>query len=318
MMSIQDAARIAVEKAMGLRSDETIVIICDKKSRKIGYVLYEAAAEIAEEPVLIEIKERSSNGEEPPELVSSALLHADVALIPTTKSMSHTAARKAACDKGARIATLPGITEDMMERTLDVDYKEMEELSKKLAYLLSEGKMVEIKTEKGTHLKFSIDGRKGHPDTGICHSSGDFSNLPAGEAYIAPVEGSASGRLIIDGSLAGYGLLKEPLEVQIEGGLVTHLSGDGAEFLQDVFNRYGEKARNIAELGIGTNARAIITGNVLEDEKVRGTIHIAFGDNSTFGGNVSVDSHLDGVLKKPTLILDGQVVMKEGVSLRSN
>ena len=258
------------------------------------------------------MKEMESNGEEPPELVANTLLHCDVALIPTTKSMSHTKARKAACDKGVRIATLPGITEDMMERALDVDYKEMELLSNKFTDLLTHSKNIEINTELGTNLRFSIDERQGHSDTGICHNPGDFSNLPAGESCIAPVEGTSSGTLIIDGSLAGYGLLKNPLKIKIENGFIKDLEGDGADFLKEVYNKYGVSAWNVAELGIGTNPKATITGNVLEDEKVKGTIHIAFGDNISFGGTVSVDSHLDGVIMKPTLILDGKVIIKEG------
>jgi len=310
-MGLDDSAKIAVEVAMGLKSNEIALIICDEKSRKIGYVLLNAA-NIAKEAILIEMKERESNGEEPPKLVANALLHCDVALIPTTKSMSHTKARKAACDKGARIATLPGITEDMMERALDVDYKEMELLSNKFTDLLTHSKNIEINTELGTNLRFSIDERQGHSDTGICHNPGDFSNLPAGESYIAPVEGTSSGTLIIDGSLVGYGLLKNTLKIKIENGFIKDLEGDGADFLKEVYNKYGVSAWNVAELGIGTNPKATITGNVLEDEKVKGTIHIAFGDNISFGGTVSVDSHLDGVIMKPTLILDGKVIIKEG------
>jgi len=310
-MGLTESAKIAVEVAMGLKSNEIALIICDEKSRKIGYVLLNAA-NIAKEAILIEMKEMESNGEEPPELVANTLLHCDVALIPTTKSMSHTKARKAACDKGARIATLPGITEDMMERALDVDYKEMELLSNKFTDLLTHSKNIEINTELGTNLRFSIDERQGHSDTGICHNPGDFSNLPAGESCIAPVEGTSSGTLIIDGSLAGYGLLKNPLKIKIENGFIKDLEGDGADFLKEVYNKYGVSAWNVAELGIGTNPKATITGNVLEDEKVKGTIHIAFGDNISFGGTVSVDSHLDGVIMKPTLILDGKVIIKEG------
>lgn len=296
-MSLDESANIAVEVAMGLKSNEVALIIRDEKSRKIGYALLNAA-QIAKEAILIEMKERESSGEEPPELVANALLHCDVALIPTTKSLSHTKARKAACDKGARIATLPGITEDMMERALDVDYKEMELLSNKFTDLITKAKNVEINTELGTNLTFSIDERQGHSDTGICHNPGDFSNLPAGESYIAPVEGTSSGTLIIDCSLAGYGLLKNPLKIKIEDGFIEDLEGDGADFLKEVYNKYGVSAWNVAELGIGTNPKATITGNVLEDEKVRGTIHIAFGDNISFGGTVSVDSHLDVVIMK--------------------
>ena len=74
----------------------------------------------------------------------------------------------------------------------------------------------------------------------------------------------------------------------------------------------GRNARNVAELGVGTNKQATLTGNVLEDEKVFGTVHIAFGDNSSMGGKVSVESHLDGILLKPTLIIDGDTIIKDG------
>ena len=310
-MSLEKSAKIAVEVAMGVNENEIVLIICDKKSRKIGYALLKAG-EIAKEAILIEMKERDSHGEEPPTLISNALQNADVALIPTTMSMSHTKARMDASKKGVRIATLPGITEDMMERALHVDYKEMEFLSKKYANLLSKSKKVEIQTEKGTNLSFSIKGREGHPDTGICHNPGDFSNLPAGEAYIAPVEGTSTGNLIIDGSLASYGLLSSPLKIKIEDGFITELNGDGAGFLKELYKKFGKNAWNVAELGIGTNPKATITGKVLEDEKVRGTIHIAFGDNSTFGGKVEVDSHIDGVIRNPTMILDNRIIIKEG------
>jgi leucyl aminopeptidase (aminopeptidase T) len=310
-MSLEKSAKIAVEVAMGVNEKETVLIICDKKSRNIGYALLKAG-EIAKEAILIEMKERDSHGEEPPPLIANALLNADVALIPTTMSMSHTKARRDASKKGVRIATLPGITKDMMERALHVDYKEMELLSKKYANLLSNSNKVEIQTEKGTNLSFSIKGREGHTDTGICHNPGDFSNLPAGEAYIAPVEGTSTGNLTIDGSLAGYGLLNSPLKIKIEDGFIAELNGDGADFLKELYKKFGKNAWNVAELGIGTNPKATVTGKVLEDEKVRGTIHIAFGDNSTFGGKVEVDSHIDGVIRNPTLILDNRVTIKEG------
>lgn len=310
-MSIRDSALIAVKSAMGLTEKESALIICDRKSRKIGYTLFETA-KYAKEAILLEITERESHGAEPPEAVAAAMLKSDVVIIPTTKSMSHTRARKEASEKGARIATLPGITEEIMERTLDVNYREMSEITCKLAKLLTSAKDVNITSEIGTDLTLSIESRNGHPDTGICHNPGDFTNLPAGEAYIAPVEGSSSGKLVIDGSLAGYGLIKEPLIIEIKDGYADKLSGDGSEFLLEIFNKYGEKARNVAELGIGTNPEAIIGGNVLEDEKVLKTVHIAFGDNSTFGGNVSVDSHLDCVFKNPNLTIDNSKIMEKG------
>jgi len=107
--------------------------------------------------------------------------------------------------------------------------------------------------------------------------------------------------------------LKSPLVVHVEKGKAVDVDGDGADFLREVFERYGEDARNLAEFGIGTNPMARITGKILEDEKVMGTVHFAFGDNSTFGGNVSVDSHLDGLVKEPTIEVDDIIIMNRGV-----
>jgi len=80
----------------------------------------------------------------------------------------------------------------------------------------------------------------------------------------------------------------------------------------NILNKYGKKAKNIAEFGIGTNDQAIITGFTLEDEKVMGTVHIAVGDNSSFGGKVEVNSHLDGIINKPILFIDGEKIIYSG------
>ncbi len=244
------------------------------------------------------------------------MLHADVILGATSCSFSHTKARKDASQKGARIATLPGITEDIMQRTLSADYQHIAELSQRFAKLLSDGKAVHISTLAGTDLTLSIAGRQGHADTGINHTAGDFSNLPAGEAYVAPVEETAEGIIIIDGAMAGIGVLESPIKLTVEKGYVTKVEGGKeTEKLEAMLNEYGKLACNIAELGIGTNDQAILSGRVLEDEKVMGTIHIALGNNFGFGGTCQVPMHLDGILLSPTLTIDGQVVIKDGKHL---
>ncbi len=58
----------------------------------------------------------------------------------------------------------------------------------------------------------------------------------------------------------------------------------------------------LAELGIGTNDRARVTGVILEDEKIYGTVHIALGSNDTFGGTVAAGIHVDGIITRPRLL----------------
>jgi leucyl aminopeptidase (aminopeptidase T) len=227
----------------------------------------------------------------------------------TSQSLSHTKARHEANKNGARTASMPLVTEDMLMRTLAIDYIKVKEVCDKYAEILSKGSRVKITSPAGTDLSFSIENREGQSDGGIFHEKGIFGNLPAGEAFIAPVEGTAEGKLVIDGSMAAVGLVDEPIIINVKNGSAVEISGgESAEKLNKIMDKYGEKARNIAELGIGLNPAAELTGFILEDEKIAGSCHIALGDNSTFGGTVSVDSHLDGVILNPTLFVDGKEV----------
>lgn len=309
------AVRNVIRVCMGVRKGEVVLVIVDEPLRKIGFLLWEEACKAGAEAIITEIIPRKSHAEEPPPSVAFMMKNCNVILIPTSKSLSHTTARKEACLAGARIGTLPGITENILRRTLTVNYFKIKEKSELIVRTITGGKNIRIKTDAGTDLQFSIEGRIAHPDTGIVHSPGDFSNLPAGEVYIAPLEGTADGILVIDGCIGDTGILKEKDKIycEVKGGYVNKIwGGKYAKHLEKLIAPFGMPARNIAELGIGTNPKARISGNVLEDEKVLGTVHIAFGDNHTFGGTVEVASHLDGIIKKPSLWLDGKQLIKGG------
>jgi leucyl aminopeptidase (aminopeptidase T) len=309
-----EVASKALKTCIDLKEDESFLVISDKPCRSIGTAFFEAAKEITNNSMHLEITPRSSHGSEPPQQVAKFMQGFDVVMIPTSRSMSHTRARREACLCGARIATLPGITEDIMLRTLHADYTETRQTSIKIAKIIDEGKDVKITTPAGTNITFSIEGRAGHPDTGIIHKKGEFTNLPAGEAYTAPVEGTANGTVAVDGAIFGSGILDKPIIIKVKNGFAEEITGhDYARKLAEHMDKFGKNARNVAELGIGTNKKATLIGNILEDEKVYGTVHIAFGDNSSMGGNVSVESHLDGILLKPTLIIDGKTIIKDGI-----
>jgi len=304
------AAENVINNCLKVKPKERVLVVTDPPCLDIGRLLWEAAGRVGD-PVLVEIVSRKMHGEEPPPAVARMLRDCDVFIMPCSMSLTHTQARKEASRLGKRGATLPGITKDTMARTLNADYHKIEKLTKRLARRLTQAKTACITTKKGTNLCLDLAGRPGHPDTGIVHEPGDFSNLPAGEAYIAPVEGTARGQVVIDGSMAPIGALEKDLIFIVEAGKITAVANDCGLFAE-IFKEYGSKARNVAELGIGTNNFARITGEVLEDEKVLGTVHVAFGNNFAFGGKVRVPVHLDGIIKEPTLYLDGQRVMKDG------
>ena len=313
MEELKKSAKVTLIECLGVKKGEAVLIVSDKPLRDLGLIFFEEAEKLEAEVFYLEIIPRENHGVEPPDAVAEAMKKADAVLLITSKSLSHTAARKRACEMGARVASMPGITPEMMARTLSVGYRDIAENCRKCAEWLKGAKKVHLKTAAGTDLKFSIEGREIAVDTGILHSPGDFGNLPAGEVFVAPVEGSAEGVLVVDGSMAGIGVLEEPIKMEVRGGYVVNIAGGGsAESLKKILDRYGKDARNIAELGIGLNPRAKLSGFVLEDEKVLGTVHIALGDNSTFGGKVSVPSHLDGVILNPTLLFDGEIFMEDG------
>ena len=300
---------------LGVRETESVLVVVDKKKKEIGKMFFEEGKRLAKRCEMVEIPVGKINGEEPPAAVAAQLLQFDVSILITSKSLSHTKARKNACLHGARIATLPGVNEDMLMRCVLINYKKMHALIDHISDKLDNAHSVRITSNKGTDLHFSIEGRKAYGrHSGIFVERGDFGNLPDGESFIAPVEGTAEGRYIIDGSVKGIGKVGKPVLVEVSGGVAMRVSGGrAAELLSQQLTKYGKKSRNIAEFGIGTNDKAGITGNLLEDEKVLGTCHIALGNNTGFGGKTEVPFHVDGLIKKPTILIDGKVLMKNGV-----
>ena len=260
------------------------------------------------------MKSGKINGEEPSDEVADLMQKFDVVFCPTAKSLTHTDARRNASAKGVRIATFPGITKDVMIRGLNADYKKISALTIKLQKILETGKEIRVTAPAGTDITFSIAGRKAYASKGLFHAKGESGNLPTGEAFLAPVEGTTNGVFIVDGSMAGLGLIKNVnIKIEVENGYATKITGGvPARKLKAMLDKVGKDARNIAEFGIGTNDSAKLSGVLLEDEKVMGTIHIALGNNVSMGGSVNVLIHLDGVVKKPTVWMDGKLLMKEG------
>ena len=310
-LPIMKGARVAVETCMNVKPTETVIIVTDTGKLEIAEAFAYAATSIGAETVISIMQPLSRSGEEPPKPASEALTAADVALMPTTKSLSHTDARREATKHGVRIASMPGITMEMMSMGgLTADYTKVAELTKKVAKILESGKNVKITTPSGTNLTMSIEERPPLADTGLYHKPGDWGNLPAGEACLAPVEGTTQGVLVID-SMGN--IVKHPIQITVENGWARKFKGPDATQLENLLKSADENAYNIGELGIGTNPKARITGAVLEDEKVLGTIHIALGDNTSYsGGHTKSKTHLDGILLQPTVKADDYLIMKDG------
>ena len=314
LSKLDSASAIAIRDCMGAKKNEKILVITDEIKREIGISLHENAVRLGFESLLVEMKSGKINGEEPSDIVADLMQKYNVVFCPTAKSLTHTDARRSASAKGVRIATFPGITKEVMIRGMNADYKKISALTVKLQKILETGNEIRVTAPAGTDITFSIAGRKAYASKGLFHASGESGNLPTGEAFLAPVEGSSNGVFVVDGSMAGLGLIKNAnIKIEVENGYAAKITGGTlAKKLKVMLDKVGKDARNIAEFGIGTNDSAKLSGVLLEDEKVMGTIHIALGNNVSMGGSVNVPIHLDGVVKKPTVWMDSKMLMKDG------
>ena len=314
-LSILDKASItAIKDCMKVKKNEKILVITDELKNEIGYSIYENAKRLGYTSLLLEMPSAKINGEEPPAEVAEMMKKFDVVFVPTAKSVTHTDARRAASKKGVRVATFPGITKEIMIRGMNADYNAISKRSIKLKGILEKGKHVKITAPAGTNIEFDITGRTAIASKGLYHKKGESGNLPTGETYLAPVEGTTNGVFVVDGSFAGLGLIGDVnIKVEVEKGFATKITGGkAAKKLNEMLDKVGKRARNIAEFGIGTNDSAKLSGILLEDEKVMGTVHLALGNNVTMGGTFNVPIHVDGVIKKPTVFLDNKILMKSG------
>ncbi len=310
--ALEKAYDIIVSKCMGLKPEERILIVYDQPLKHIAQGLLDAAKKISKNSFLQETPTSKVNGEEPPSQVADEMKKCPVLILATSKSLSHTKARREASEKGARVASLPGISEDMIARAIDVDYDKMNERTSRLKEILDKGATARITTVAGTDLTVNIKGYNVHNYSGIFTKNGSFGNLPDGEAAMAAQFAGTNGTLIVDASVLKKKVDKN-IMIKIEDGkAVDFTGGELASELKEALTSKGEKAFYVAEFAIGTNDKAIITGNTLEDEKVLGTAHIAFGNNVSFDGTNDVDIHLDCVFFRPTISVDGKKIMENG------
>ena len=308
--AVAAAAETAIHACLAVEPDETCVVVTDDKRRPIGEALYEAALDATDDAAIVSYPPGPQHGAEPPQPVAAAIRAADCFLAPTTKSISHTRARSEATDAGARSATLPGITEEVFTVGLDADYAAIAETCATVFEAVSGAEEIRVTSPQGTDITFELGDRPWHEDTGTVQEPGAFSNLPAGEVFISPE--SATGTYVVDGTIRPHGLLAdgETVTIDVEDGQLTNIDDEAlAAEAAAAAETAGDAAYNLAELGIGTNLGVSeLVGSVLLDEKAAGTVHIAFGDNAGIGGDTEAPIHMDGILREPTVHVDGEAL----------
>ena len=304
------AIETVVNDCLGVGAGEEVLVVANPATSGLGVALRDRAAAVGAEATLAIISERSSHAGEPPATVADAMIRADVLIAPTVQSLSHTDARRRATEAGTRTATLPGVTSEMLARVMSDDMEELRRRGSAVAAMLDRGTEARITCDHGSDLRLGLEGRRAIPDSGQLTEPGAFGNLPCGEGFISPA--TAAGVLVVDGSMAGVGKVSEPVVLRIEDGHLVEASGDDGARLMALLTEHGPDGTNVAELGIGTNSKATLTGNILEDEKIAGSAHVAFGASAAIGGNVQVPVHLDVVSLRPEVTIDDTPVTLEG------
>lgn len=225
----------------------------------------------------------------------------------SNNSTSHTNYRRLACHAGARFASLPHFDPEMFGTSMAVDWTALADRTSRLVQAVNRAEWVNVECPNGTAMHICKRGRNAGGDDGLLTQPGCFGNLPAGEAYFAPLEGESHGVMVVEWGPTRK--LDNPITITIADGRAVRIEGDDPlrASLEERFDG-NEACRNLAELGIGTNDKATRPDNVLEAEKILGTVHMALGDNTGFGGTVAAPFHEDYVFYQPTVTL----VMSDG------
>jgi leucyl aminopeptidase (aminopeptidase T) len=317
IVQMAPTARIIVEQVLAIKPGEKVCIFTDTQCpQSITQLLAATAQAGGAETVMVTIIPREVGGVDPPPSAAAAIRAADVVIAQASYSIVHTETVREALRSGARVCEMWGFNEDMMVRGgATADYGEIKELSQRIERILTSAKEARLTTRDGSDLTMSLADRQAHVLAGSATEPGHFCAFPDGEAAISPLEGSAKGILVNPFCMEkeGLGFIKEGISLEVDGGKVVEIKGGVvADQLLGFVKQIGDSARNIAELGVGTNPKSRLGITVRETKKAWGTAHIAMGDSKSLGGKVESPFHMDMIFREPTLVVDGQTVLKEG------
>ncbi|MBO7639490.1 MAG: peptidase M17 [Treponema sp.] len=345
-------AQTVIQEVCKIKKDETVLIIANPETNLIAQDLYLAAVEADAKPTLMfqpkktimDMAEKAVVGaikSEPDVIfsISANKLGKDADAIANPYTMENGETYDNTFDyllsgkKCIRAVWTPGLTQDMFNRTVQIDYELLRQRCESICELYKDALTVHVTAPGGTDVLVPVNDRKALVDDGDFSKPGSGGNVPSGEVFISPQLAGVgeskgiNGTIVFDGSMtfsSGDAMLKTPITVKVSDGFVTDISGgeEAKRLLKDVTAAekealqmeasgrlekgqgeiYSRNARNIRELGIGLNPAANITGNMLEDEKAFRTCHFAIGQN--YDGDAPALIHFDGIVREPTIVIN--------------
>lgn len=292
---------------------EDVLIVTDAKYDKIMVeALTSATRRFGARSIVLTIDPDIVSAESIPRFLLAPMESANLVLLCASFLVSQHV-RETAVRAGARLISISGVDRNIAKRCFDINYGELSKTTRMLAEKYESAREVTFETNSGTELSVQLRGRKAAYLDGIARIAGELSVLPAGVVAVAPLEGTAKGTIVIDGSIAEIGLVRSPIRCVVENGVIVDIKGGReARMLKALLSKDSSTGFCVAEVGGGTNPKARYCGNLLEDERVYASGHVGFGRNSHIGGAIKSKIHIDSTMKRPKICIDGREAVSSG------
>lgn len=297
--------------------DEVVIVTDSEIEESVWAALFAAANERGLDPTVVLIPPRKEHGNDPTDAAAQAMLAADLCVMVTSTAITHSEAGAAAQHADVKCIAMDEMTPGILRSgAASADYEEMQDIAQTLGDIYAEGSEMRITSDYGTDVVGDIEDQTYWPIAGkiVDNATQSICAFPDGEVGVAPDEGSTQGTVVWDTTVHGIGLLDDPIELTVEDGWVTDIEGgrEADEFRQTLEAADENAWYCAAELSIGINSDAEISGRMRTDKKVEGAVHIATGANKDLGGEIQSDLHIDGTIRYPNVWVDDQKLVENG------
>lgn len=297
--------------------DNVLIVTDTQVDDDVWEALFAAANAMDLDPTLAMMTPRGAHGNDPTEAISEAMLSVDLCVLAGSTALTHSRAGAAAQRAGVKCILMDEIDRDILRSgAANADYEAMQGVAQAIGDVYSTGTEIRVRSELGTDVVADITDCTYWPIAGriVDNETQTVCAFPDGEVGVAPREGTTQGTVVWDTTVHGIGLLDDPIELTIEDGWVVAVDGAReAEQYASLLEENDENARYCAaEISVGINPNAEITGSLRTDKKVEGTVHIATGSNIDLGGSIESDIHIDGVVSSPSVWIDEELIVEDG------
>ena len=304
------ACNILIRECAHVQKGEEVLVLADEaQDRDLVFELAAAVARVGARAISM-IYPVIAPYREPPRSVVLAMKNAPVVLACGTTPMGAEVIKET-LESGARMLSMFRISPESFARTVPIDYRRLKREMEKIRKILDRCRTVEITSPAGTQFKVQMAGRPTKLALGSVRRAGEVDHIAAGAIGVAPLEGTAEGRIVVDGTILGFGRAFDPVTFEVRDGKIVNVKGGrNWKGLRQLLHR-DDYAPWVCEIGLGVNPKARLVGGP-EDERVRGSVHVGFGENRFFEGTIASASHMDGTMLKATLKVDGKEIVRNG------